>query len=127
MHRGMSARISRLVSVLRSYGGPNNIDSIYVSFKGPCARHDLCIEFKQARERSYCDVKLRDDIKQNCRYFLRNATMWKDVRISRCYSTASLYYRVVKNQTSKYHDSGHWGNSGYSVWDTYRWDVWKQP
>lgn len=81
-----------------------------VSFKGPCARHDLCIDFKQALDRSFCDTQFRTDLRQNCRYYLRNYTGGDyKRRTNYCYDRAQFYYNRVKGATNGKTDPGHWG------------------
>lgn len=93
------------------------------SFKGPCARHDLCIEFKEAPDRTYCDVKLKADMRTNCYYKFPQKYLAAAPR-SICYGLASIYYKVVSKTTSGYSDPDHWGHSGidyYPQFNYYQW------
>ena len=97
-----------------------------VSFRGPCARHDLCIQYKQAPSRWYCDDKLKADTRQNCRYYIR-ADLYpaRKEALQACYSRAGLYHYWVRFSTGGNTDPGHWGHSQYaSVYPTYSWDDW---
>ncbi len=92
------------------------------SFRGPCARHDLCIEFKQATHRNYCDSHLKATMRVNCRYAYDR---WYE-KASKfvCYRHATVFYAAVHRQTGKYHDAGQWGHNGKSWYPRYRWDRW---
>jgi hypothetical protein len=92
--------------------------------RGPCARHDLCIEYKQAPSRPYCDKKLKADMRQNCRYALGKVSFpsYIEERIkASCYGRASLYYAGVKYGTKR---AGGWGHSGPSYYPTYSYKSW---
>jgi len=82
------------------------------SFKGPCARHDLCIEFKLGERRSHCDSWFQRDLKINCAHrfdgFLDKPDRWL------CRQVASRYYGVVKGKTNDQTDPRNWGHSGPS-------------
>jgi hypothetical protein len=59
-------------------------------FRGPCARHDLCLEEKTVPART-CNSRLRDDLITNCK---RTYGRWNPVRVS-CIETAFVYYGAV--------------------------------
>lgn len=105
------------------YCSSNSPDSYgSASFKGPCARHDLCIEFKQAPDRSYCDDFLKKNMRTNCRYAYSAWYYYDKLHI--CYGYASSYHKAVSNSTANNHDPGHWGNINNSYYPYYRWDTW---
>ena len=58
-------------------------------FRGPCARHDLCLGGRTARPT--CNARLRADMRTNCRhsYGLLNPAR------RACYRTADLYWAAV--------------------------------
>jgi hypothetical protein len=85
------------------------------SFRGPCARHDLCIEFKLGLDRDYCDHWLKDNMRVNC----RNAFGKYNPDRYGCYNRASIYFWVVNHSTKKQPDKGHWGHSGPSSYPTF--------
>lgn len=63
-------------------------------FRGPCARHDLCImDRKDAR--STCDSRLRGDMMQQCEHYYGRF----DPRRASCKSTAVVYWGVVRTKT----------------------------
>ena len=64
-------------------GAPN------ASFRGPCARHDMCYDAK--KKKSTCDKALKADMYTNCEYWYGT---WNPLRYA-CKSTALLYYAVV--------------------------------
>lgn len=86
------------------------INSFQVSFKGPCARHDLCIEFKLGPQRSSCDGWLKRDIKSNCYYYFHDRSFATER--GQCYHKANTYYAAVKSWTAA--KGGGWGHSGSS-------------
>ena len=63
-------------------------------FRGPCARHDLCIMYRSTA-RSTCDTNLRANLKQECRYTYGR---W-DPRRGACNETADVYFEVVRVNT----------------------------
>ena len=69
-----------------SYGSAN--------FRGPCARHDMCIQYAQ-KARSGCDSDLFSNMKQECRY----AYGFPYVTRGKCYAVAATYYAVVSVKT----------------------------
>jgi hypothetical protein len=98
----------------------NDTPRIYsksVDFRGPCARHDLCLEFKQAPKRSYCDTGFKSWMRTNCRYSFTGTDRKK------CYGTARNYHAIVSLNTSL-HYRGGWGNNNASWYPTYRWSPW---
>lgn len=60
-------------------------------FRGPCARHDLCLEAK-AVPNSTCNARLRDDLITNCK---QTYGRWNPIRID-CIDTAFIYWAAVK-------------------------------
>lgn len=64
------------------------------NFRGPCARHDLCIMDKKVK-RSTCDSRFRNDLMQQCEYYSGKF----DPRRAACKSTALTYYAVVTVKT----------------------------
>ena len=105
---------------------PNYTSS--VSFRGPCARHDLCIQYKQAPTRYYCDDELKTHIRMNCRYYIR-ADLYPSRKkgLEASYARAGFYHYWVRYSTGGNTDSGKWGQNQYtSVWPTYRYDDWTQ-
>ncbi|TFV52984.1 phospholipase A2 [Blastococcus sp. TF02A_35] len=60
------------------------------SFKGPCARHDLC--YGGGRTSKFtCDNRLRTDMRSNCAY---TYGVWNPQRAA-CYRTADIYWAAV--------------------------------
>lgn len=76
-----------------------------VSFKGPCAYHDMCLEFRWGYHRSDCDHMLQGYLHRNCNAVY--AHNWLD-RLG-CNRVAGAYYYVValKTQISNY-SHGPW-------------------
>lgn len=99
-----------------NYGG--------ASFKGPCARHDLCIEYKQATDRKFCDSHLQWSLKINCKYRYHQNTKYDKDMLSRCKKRADTYYSYVKKATNGNKDKGHWGHHGHSWWPSYQYNIW---
>lgn len=64
------------------------------SFRGPCARHDLCIMDRKVA-RSTCDSRFRSDLLQQCEHYYGSL----DPRRGACKSTALVYYGVVRVKT----------------------------
>lgn len=64
------------------------------SFRGPCARHDLCIMDRQVA-RSTCDSRFRSNLLQQCEHYYGTF----DPRRPACKSTALVYYGVVRTKT----------------------------
>ena len=70
------------------------------SFKGPCARHDLCLDKKHGggyynSDRSECDKKLEENMRINCRYAYKKGSQ----RRYQCYDVARSYFRTVTANT----------------------------
>ncbi|RIJ77348.1 hypothetical protein D1871_07380 [Nakamurella silvestris] len=63
-------------------------------FRGPCARHDLCIQHK-TKKRSSCDADLLSNMKSECKYTYGTF----DARRYPCLSTAATYWAVVRVKT----------------------------
>lgn len=64
------------------------------SFRGPCARHDLCI-MDRVVARSTCDSRFKSNLLQQCEHYYGS---W-DPRRAACKSTALTYYAVVSVKT----------------------------
>jgi len=64
------------------------------NFRGPCARHDMCIQYKQ-KKRSSCDSALLSNMKSECKYTYGTF----DARRYPCLSTAATYWAVVRVKT----------------------------
>jgi hypothetical protein len=63
------------------------------NFRGPCARHDLCLEGGTARRT--CDSRLRTDLQTNCK-----ATYGRlNPARSACLDTAVIYWAAVTANT----------------------------
>ena len=60
-------------------------------FRGPCARHDMCIEYKQ-HSRKTCDSYLLTNLRSECRYTYGKWTL----RRGECLATAYVYWKVVR-------------------------------
>jgi hypothetical protein len=58
-------------------------------FRGPCARHDLCLEAKTTP--ATCHERLRNDLITNCK---QTYGRWNPVRVS-CIETALVYWAAV--------------------------------
>ncbi|MCI2266676.1 phospholipase A2 [Sediminivirga luteola] len=78
-----------------------------VSFKGPCARHDLAIDSIRKKnitltskrsQRANADTTFRNNLRQNCGYSLYKH---KTGRV-KCYDRAAVYYSVVSKRTVKW-------------------------
>lgn len=101
---------------------------IKATWRGPCARHDLCIEFKQAPYRSTCDKQMRRDMKQNCRYALSKVSYSAYVEKAlkaRCYDRVAVYYRGIQLGTymaGQQSTGGGWGHTGRMGWPNWRYD-----
>lgn len=77
-----------------------------VSFRGPCARHDMAIDSirkqsislssKRAKRRS-SDSTFKSHIRQNCGYYMYRSVDTNG-RVS-CYSRAATYYAAVSSRT----------------------------
>lgn len=65
-----------------------------VSFKGPCAYHDMCIQYRW-KDRSTCDNQLGYYLKRNCDHEYGQY----DARRYSCRDTAAKYWAVVKVNT----------------------------
>ena len=64
-------------------------------FRGPCARHDMCIQYHQ-HKRSTCDSYLLANMKSECRYTYKHSY---DPRHGGCLATAYIYWTVVHVKT----------------------------
>ena len=98
-----------------STSGGISVVTVVVSVQGWCTIADATCLYSSNKppKRSYCDKEFKADLRQNCRYFLRNDSSYVYAdRKSACCSRASLYYGAVKGQTGNHHDSGHWGHNG---------------
>lgn len=93
------------------------INGYSVNFRGPCGRHDLCIEFKQAPERYYCDDGFKSWLRTNCRHAIDNSKS-----LTRCYSWVDIYVAAVRRTTEKH--GGGWGHDGETWYPAYRWSPW---
>ena len=81
-----------------------------VTFRGPCARHDLAIDSirkksislasKKAQRRN-ADATFKSHLRQNCGYKLYKST---PVRTA-CFGAASVYYGVVSGKTNDWNGS----------------------
>jgi hypothetical protein len=65
------------------------------NFRGPCARHDMCLQYRQHKEAT-CDGILLTNLKSECRYTYKH---WYDPRKSACISTAYVYWLAVRAAT----------------------------
>jgi hypothetical protein len=63
------------------------------NFRGPCARHDLCLGTRTARRT--CDSRLRTDLQTNC---IATYGRFNPAR-SACLDTALVYWAVVTANT----------------------------
>jgi len=63
-------------------------------FRGSCARHDLCYEFRQ-QSRLGCDNQFRNHLVQECTY----KYAWYDPRRVACVDTAGIYWVAVVANT----------------------------
>lgn len=86
-------------------------NSTVVSYRGPCARHDLCIQWKQAPHRDYCDNWLKLNMRANCYARISHARAYRG-QMNRCYGRASQYRTVVGWWTNKNTGPGEWGHGG---------------
>jgi len=59
------------------------------SFRGPCARHDLC--YAGSTQELTCDNRLRSDMRANCAYQYGQLNPLR----SACYRTADIYWAAV--------------------------------
>jgi hypothetical protein len=80
-------------SVYVSSGAPFGVGSGTVDFRGPCARHDMCLQ--STHSHSKCDGPLLSNLKQNCsqRFASYNPARYK------CDAVAYTYYLVIKAYT----------------------------
>ncbi|MGI8459426.1 MAG: hypothetical protein ACR2LI_15130 [Propionibacteriaceae bacterium] len=67
------------------------------NFRGPCARHDMCIQYRQATKRSVCDSRLLANLKSECRWTYSGRF---DLRRGACLTTAHAYWLVVRARTA---------------------------
>lgn len=81
-------------SVYISSGAPFGIGSGTVNFRGPCARHDMCLQ--STHSHSTCDGPLLSNLKKNCtqKFNAANPARYK------CYAVAYTYYLVIKVKTA---------------------------
>lgn len=66
--------------------------SMRVSWKGPCARHDICYQKHSRKYKSTCDKRFLADLRTNCRWRFKSGSIYE----KRCYSEAKNYYWWVK-------------------------------
>lgn len=64
------------------------------NFRGPCARHDMCYQYRQ-QSRGRCDSQLFRHLEQECTY---TYGAW-DPRREGCTATAEIYYAAVRLNT----------------------------
>lgn len=64
------------------------------NFRGPCARHDMCFEQRQASQFT-CNNRLWSDLKSNCEY----TYAWYNPTRQACISTANVYWAAVTANT----------------------------
>jgi RHS repeat-associated protein len=69
-----------------------------VSFKGPCAYHDMCLQYGWGDARSDCDHILRWELARNCNYYYDRHSGGVRNRVT-CRATADHYYAVVRVKT----------------------------
>lgn len=106
------------------------------TFRGPCAQHDLCIQYKEAPDRHTCDNELRWAIKSQCYHTYYDAsdryytgylgTTGEYVRYDNyalCNGRADLYWSWVYSYTSVHYANG-WGNSNPQTWPNYSYKIW---
>lgn len=72
---------------------PNPIGA-NANFRGPCARHDMCFELKQASQYT-CNNRLWSDMRSNCAH----TYAWYNPTRDACYSTANVYWAAVTANT----------------------------
>jgi hypothetical protein len=60
------------------------------SFRGPCARHDMC--YSGSTDKKKCDARLWLDMRSNCKYTYR---AFVSPTRSACYRTAEIYFAAV--------------------------------
>jgi hypothetical protein len=60
------------------------------SFRGPCARHDMC--YGSSTDKKKCDARLLLDMRSNCKYMYRSPI---SPTRKACYNTAATYFAVV--------------------------------
>jgi hypothetical protein len=60
------------------------------SFRGPCARHDLC--YSGSTDKKKCDARLWLDMRSNCKYTYNS--LISPTR-NACYKTAAIYFAAV--------------------------------
>lgn len=65
-------------------------------FRGPCARHDMCIEFHQ-KQRSTCDGDLKTRMHDECNWTYSG--FFDFARRKSCNATADVYWAVVRTKT----------------------------
>ena len=66
-------------------------------FRGPCARHDLCIMDRDVA-RSTCDANLLANLRQECNHTYDRKYVEAAIRAT-CNATAYTYYAVVRTKT----------------------------
>lgn len=64
------------------------------SFRGPCARHDMCFE-NRTYSRFTCNSNLRANMRSNCAYYYA----WYSPVRAACYDTADIYWVAVTANT----------------------------
>lgn len=81
-------------SLYISSGAPFGVGSGTVNFRGPCARHDMCLQ--SSHSHSKCDGPLLSNMKKNCtqKFNAANPARYK------CYGVAYTYYLVIKAKTA---------------------------
>lgn len=71
-------------------------DGPYANFKGPCARHDICVgDTGRSVPRSTCDTWFKEELGHNCR---ANYGRFNPDRYA-CYAVADYYYDAVSFRT----------------------------
>ena len=66
-------------------------------FRGPCARHDLCI-MDRVKARSTCDSVFLSNLRQECNHTYDRKYVEAAIRAT-CNATAYSYYGVVRKKT----------------------------
>ncbi len=64
------------------------------NFRGPCARHDMCFEQKQASQYT-CNNRLWSNLVSNCEYYYA----WYNPTRQACINTANVYWVAVTANT----------------------------
>lgn len=63
-------------------------------FKGPCSRHDMCIQYRWASHQT-CNNWLFNDMVENCQYWYS----WYNPTRTACMNTAGVYWTIVTAAT----------------------------